>query len=91
MEFNWSVIPFGLAFLAIAIIEGIALFNSKRGDTLSEHLWAWLGTRRSIIYSPGIINSKVVVTPKWTLRVARILFFGFLIWLAFHIATGGQV
>lgn len=33
-------IGWGLAFV---VIEGIALFNSSRGDTLSEHAWAWLG------------------------------------------------
>lgn len=38
--FTIAWIVWGVAF---AIIEGIALFNSRRGDTLSEHVWAWIG------------------------------------------------
>lgn len=26
-----------------AVIEGMALVNSRKGDTLSEHVWAWFG------------------------------------------------
>ena len=28
---------------AIAVLEALALANRARGDTLSEHVWVWLG------------------------------------------------
>jgi hypothetical protein len=37
---TWAWLGWGVIF---CIIEGMALFNSKPGDTLSEHAWAWLG------------------------------------------------
>lgn len=33
-------IVWGLYF---AVVEGFALFNSRTGDTLSEHVWAFVG------------------------------------------------
>ncbi len=38
MWIGWFAMFFG--------IEGVALFNSKPGDTLNEHVWAWFGTQR---------------------------------------------
>lgn len=38
---------------AFALIEGAALINKGRGDTLSEHVWSWFQIRDS---------------RKWTLR-----------------------
>lgn len=29
------------------VIEGAALFNKDKGDTLSEHVWAWFKIRES--------------------------------------------
>ena len=37
---TWAWIGWGVYF---AVVEGMALFNSRPGDTLSEHVWAWLG------------------------------------------------
>lgn len=31
--------------LMFAAIEGAALVNRKRGDTLSEHIWSWFAVR----------------------------------------------
>jgi len=28
-----------------AVIEGAALLNKEPGDTLSEHVWRWIGKR----------------------------------------------
>lgn len=74
----------GWVSLAVAgfVIEGIALFNSRPGDTLSEHLWAWLGIKRK---EPNF------VTPKWTLRVVRTIFVSAMLWFILHITTGGWV
>jgi len=63
--------------LAFCLIEGVALVNSTRGDTLSEHVWAWLGLRRG--------GGRV--TPKWTLRLARFTFCAGLMWLVIHLTT----
>ncbi len=79
--YTWAWIGWGLAFCAI---EGVALANSRPGDTLSEHVWAWLGVRR-----PG--QPAPVRTPRWTLRVARTVVLSGLLWLGLHFATGGWV
>lgn len=79
---GWTVawIAWGVAF---AVIEGAALVNARSGDTLSEHVWAWLGVRRD-----GTAPAR---TPRWTLRVARLIVLSGLLWLAIHFATGGWV
>jgi hypothetical protein len=98
---GWIVIG-----LAVVVVEGVALMNSRTGDTLSEHLWAWLGVRTSDFNTPmvtrqvsavGIATVYVTrpeagkVTPKWTLRVARIAFLSAMLWFTLHIVTGGWV
>lgn len=53
-------------------IEGAAAFNKKPGDTLSEHVWRWVGLRDK---------------PKgWRYRRAGL--FAFLAWLLIHLVTG---
>jgi len=42
MEFSWAWVGWLLAFL---VIEGLALFNKKKGDTLSENVWRWFGVK----------------------------------------------
>ncbi|SCF42657.1 hypothetical protein GA0070618_6696 [Micromonospora echinospora] len=39
-------------FVYFAAVEGAALFNSRTGDTLSEHVWLWFGTQRRKAASP---------------------------------------
>lgn len=128
---TWAWIAWGLAFV---VIEGIALFNSTRGDTLSEHAWAWLGVgsykrRQHTIDVCTVCGTRIArpdmsivsggtergkgdwahvdgynydqhgvhlaapgfVTPKWTLRVARIVLISFMVWLVLHFVTGGWV
>jgi hypothetical protein len=81
--------------LMFAVIEGIALFNKSRGDTLSEHLWAWLGIRDDFWHkdrNPNYNQHRAKpVTPKWTLRLARTAFILLMAWLPVHILTGGWV
>lgn len=58
-----------LMFLAI---EGAAIFNKDKGDTLSEHVWAWF---------------KIKDKPReWTWR--RAVLAGFLVWLLVHMVAG---
>lgn len=70
--FAW--IGWGVYF---AIVEGMALFNSKRGDTLSEHVWAFLG------FSDGVRSPS-----GWT-RLRRFVVLAFMAWLSVHFLTGG--
>lgn len=82
------------AVAAAAItIEGVALLNSRRNDTLSEHVWAWLGVRTLTWENPATqtYGGRPPTSPVWTLRVARcVLIFG-LVWLLLHFTTGGWV
>lgn len=70
---TWCWLGWGAYFL---VVEGLALANSRAGDTLSEHVWAWLGIgegrRRS----------------GWT-QARRALLVAFLAWLTLHFLTGG--
>lgn len=59
------------------IVEGMALTNSRDGDSLSEHVWWWLG------YSEGVRQPT-----GWT-RLRRFLLLAGLTWLAVHLLTGG--
>jgi hypothetical protein len=113
----WLWIGWGVAF---CVIEGVALANSTRGDTLSEHVWAWIGVRPKAPkctcwdgHAYGTVRAVGVaiepdplcpihgkpehrastprVTPKWTLRVARLVVIFGLVWLVLHFTTGGWV
>ena len=104
MEISWFTIGYIGLFVVFWIIEGIAIFNSRSGDTLSEHLWAWLGIKRTPFRYPPIGSTwsqsgpyprqELAVyfkTPVWTMKVLRIVFLGFMLWLVVHIVTGGWV
>lgn len=75
---TWAWIGWAVYFLAV---EGLALTNSARGDSLSEHGWAWLGyaaTGKGTLRRPS----------GWT-RLRRFLLLAFLVWLLAHFLTGG--
>lgn len=55
-----------------AVVEGFALFDKDRGDTLSEHVWKWFR-----------INDK---PRQWTWR--RGVLAVFLVWLTVHMVAG---
>jgi len=67
-----------------AAVEGMALANSKRGDTASEFVWAFLGIDRNTVGTdnPGRHPSG------WT-RLRRFAVLAFLTWLVAHFLTGG--
>lgn len=94
---SWFTLAWILWALAFCVIEGVALVNRQRGDTLSEHMWAWLGIRDDFWHvhrkNDAIIQETggVPKTPKWTLRLARTVFLSATLWLALHITTGGWV
>jgi hypothetical protein len=72
-----------LIWIAIFLVwEGIALFNSKPGDTLSEHVWIWFGTQRR----DGVYRKKT----GWV-QFRRFVLAAFMFWLGLHFLTGGWV
>ncbi|WMI34524.1 hypothetical protein SEA_DEXERS_3 [Streptomyces phage Dexers] len=70
---TWAWIAWITAFL---VIEGKALFNKEKGDTLSEHVWKWFHTEQG---------------KKWskTTRLRRFALLAFMAWLSVHFLTGG--
>lgn len=76
---TWAWIGWGVVF---CVIEGMALFNSKPGDTLSEHAWAWLGYN-------ALMSNDVLRSPSGWTRLRRFLLLAFLAWLSVHLLTGG--
>lgn len=75
---TWAWIGWGVYF---AVVEGMALFNSTPGDTLSEHVWSWLGYAATGV---GPLRQP----SGWT-RLRRFMLLAFLAWLVVHFLTGG--
>lgn len=73
--YTWAWIGFGVYFAAV---ETLALIRSKRGDTLSEHLWWLFGTAKGTRPTVG----------AWLRRGVLVLALG---WLAVHLLSGGQL
>ncbi len=65
--------------LFFAIVEGAALFNGEKDDTLSEHVWKWFGIGRNGAH-PKVTGS---------IRLRRFMLLAFMAWLAAHFLTGG--
>ncbi len=74
---TWAWLGWGAYF---AVVEGMALYRSKPGDTLSEHIWAWFGTAAGTGRPAN----------AWA-RIRRVVLLGFLAWLVTHFLTGGWV
>lgn len=69
---TWYTVAWGLWIAFFAVVEGLALFNNKSGDTLSEHVWKIF---------------KVKEQPwKWTF--ARFFLAAFMVWLSGHFVFG---
>lgn len=83
-HFNWATPLWALWVAYFLVVEGIALFNSKGGDTLSEHVWAWLG------YRLKDDHGVQVEYPTGSQRLRRFLTLAFLAWLVVHLLTGGM-
>lgn len=82
---NWFTVGWVVLGVAAAVLEGVALFNSQRNDTISEHLWAWLGIKtRKWKTLPD--HTAKPITPTKTMWVARLVFFGFWAWFGLHVA-----
>jgi hypothetical protein len=74
---TWAWIGWGVYF---AVVEGVALFDSKPGNTLSEHFWLWMG------YDATGAGAR---RPSGWTRLRRFLLLAFLAWLVAHFLTGG--
>ena len=59
--------------VAFFVIELPALFNDRKDDTLSEHVWNWFAISRK--------------GRAW--RIRRVILGGFMLWLSVHFMTGG--
>ncbi|MEU4568683.1 hypothetical protein [Micromonospora sp. NPDC023956] len=78
---HWAA-TWGVWFVYFGVVEGMALANSRAGDTLSEHVWAWFATeRRKSGEEPRPVTG-------WT-RFRRFVLLAFLAWLVAHFLTGG--
>ncbi len=77
---TWAWVGWGLIF---AVIEGMALVNSKPGDSLSEHFWSFLGYAAT---GQGPLNYR---HPSGWTRLRRFLLLAGLAWLVVHLLTGG--
>lgn len=77
---TWAWIGWLLYFV---VVEGMALFNSKPGDTLSEHVWAWLGFA---LTGEGGLDYR---HPSGWTRLRRFLTLALLAWVSVHFLTGG--
>lgn len=74
---TWAWIAWIAAFCTI---EGKALFNKTKGDTLSEHVWRWFATERI---------AKAAGQPTGWVRLRRFGLLAFMAWLTAHFLTGG--
>ena len=68
-------------FAMFGLVEGVALANKSRDDTLSEHVWKWFGIGR-----PGARP-----TMTGSVQARRFVLLGSLAWVAAHFLTGGMV
>ncbi len=68
--------------LSFAVIEGIALFNGEKDDTLSEHVWKWFAIGRNGEDRPKVTGS---------VRARRFILLAFMAWLLVHFITGGFI
>lgn len=74
---TWAWLAWIAAFLAI---EGLALADKDREDTLSEHVWKWFGVRGP---DAGLKGWPTVLG-----LAARGLLLIFLTWLLLHLSFG---
>lgn len=97
-----SIFTIGWIIWAVYFVtlEGIALFNKTTGDTLSEHVWAWLKGKKAAnsVPIPKLINNKEIIfmlhpppirtsgLNHWTWRTFVVG--AFLIWLFLHLTFG---
>lgn len=65
----------GLVAASFAVLEAVAIFRRRKGDTLSEHLRDWLGIREGRRLSVGAIAFAVGLV-------------AFVVWFVPHIVWG---
>lgn len=77
---GWTIAWVGWA-LFFAVVEGMALANSRNSDTLSEHVWSFLGLRRDAIRNRPVTG--------WT-KVRRVAVALFMLALGAHFLIGSD-
>lgn len=73
-ERSWYTVGWIVWLGMFGAIEGAALFNKRRGDTLTEHVVRWCSMKDK--------------GKAW--RIRRFGLLAFLAWLASHFLTGGD-
>lgn len=71
---SWYTVAWLAWIAAFALVEGKALLSKQRGDTLSEHIWAWFRVKDP---RPTVLT--------WVLRSVLLVF---LAWLTLHLGFG---
>lgn len=86
--YTWAWIGWAVYF---AVCEGLALSNSRAGDTLSEHVWAFIGVRTGRLKTNDPLNpAPVPRRPSGWTKLRRVAVITFMVWLTLHFTTGGQ-
>lgn len=75
MRRRWYTVGWVVWLLMFGAIEGAALIDKRKGDTLSEHTWRWFSIKHK--------------GRGW--RIRRFSLLAFLAWLSAHFMTGGEV
>lgn len=70
---DWYLLGYVAGAAVIAAVELVALLNRRPGDTLSEHVWRWIGLGRRWTV---------------TFMLRRAVLAAFLGWLLLHLITG---
>ena len=70
---SWYTFAWLVWLAAFIVIEGLAIRDKRRNDTLSEHCWEWFSVKQK----------------KKAWRARRILLAAFMVWLTVHFLTGG--
>ena len=74
IKLNWKyTVAWVVWILVFVVIEAVAIADKKKGDTLSEHLWAWFDIKDAEKFY----------------KLKRFAFVSALVWFVMHILTGG--
>jgi hypothetical protein len=78
----WDALWIGW-LLIFGALEGVALANTKSGDTFSERVWAWFAI--DVDADEGSRKRGV-----WMWRARRFSLLALVAWLAVHFLSGGM-
>lgn len=74
MTYSGWTVAWSMWFAFFLVIEGWALIDKDKNDTLSEHIWHFFAVRDK----------------PWGWRLRRFVLLAFMAWLSVHFLTGGH-